>query len=133
MRWTESKRVPQAGFSLLEMLVAIAILGLSLGALYQAVGGSTRNMRTDERFAYGVELARSLVAESAQVPAGGRSDSGETEGGFRWRVATRPVGVDGAGLREGQLQAIEVIVSWQDGPRERQIVLNSVVEGRLAP
>ena len=50
------------GFSLLEMVVAISILGLTLGALYQAVSGATRNVRTDEKYAYGVELARSLLA-----------------------------------------------------------------------
>ena len=30
------------GFSLLEMVVAVAILGMSLGALYRAAGGATR-------------------------------------------------------------------------------------------
>ena len=30
-----------AGFSLLEMLVAVAILGMALGALYQAAGTAT--------------------------------------------------------------------------------------------
>jgi prepilin-type N-terminal cleavage/methylation domain-containing protein len=38
------------GFSLLEMVVAISILALSLAALYQAVSGATRNVRTDERY-----------------------------------------------------------------------------------
>ncbi len=130
---SNSPRASQRGFSLLEMMVAIAILAASLGALYQAVGGATRNVRTDERYAYGVELARSLIAESAQVPAGGRNDHGETEGGFRWQVASRAIGAEQFSLRPGQLQEIEVIVRWQDGARERQVVLNSVVEGQLSP
>ncbi|MFV0478779.1 MAG: type II secretion system protein [Parahaliea sp.] len=120
----------QRGFSLLEMLVAISILGLSLGVLYQAVGGATRNVRTDERYAYAVELARSLIADSVQVPVGGRSLSGETEGGFRWQAQTRPLELSDSLLQKGQLQAIEVVVSWRDGNRDRQVVLNSVVEGR---
>lgn len=108
----------------------MAILALSLGALYQATSGATRNIRSDERYAYGVELARSLLAESSQVPLRGRSDGGETEGGFRWRVETLPLDIDNAGLEKGQLQRIQVTVSWADGGRERQVVLDSVVEGR---
>ena len=55
------------GFSLLEMVVAIAILALALAALYQAAGGATRNVRSDEKYAYGVELARSLPLAPRRV------------------------------------------------------------------
>lgn len=118
-----------AGFSLLEMVVAISILALSLAALYQAAGGATRNVRTDERYAYGVELARSLLADNNMVPITGTSARGETAGGFRWRVATRPVDLQRTALPAGSLHEIEVGVSWTDGRKQREIVLNSVVEG----
>ena len=48
--------------------MAISILALALGALYQAAGGATRNVRVDEKYAYGVELARSLLANNGSVP-----------------------------------------------------------------
>ena len=67
----------QSGFSLLEMLVAISILALALGSLYQAASGATRNIRTSERYAYGVELARSLLSENAMVPQRGVNNSGD--------------------------------------------------------
>lgn len=118
-----------AGFSLLEMVVAIAILGLALGALYQAASGATRNVRADEKYAYGVELARSLLAASSPVPAQGLSQRGETEGGFAWRVDTRPISLERSVLAGASLQAIEVGVSWEDGGRRREVVLASVVEG----
>ena len=121
----------QKGFSLLEMMVAIAILALSLGALYQATSGATRNVRGDEKYAYGVELAQSLLANYAVVPLGGISQQGETAGGFLWQVGTRQVAQGrGAGLPAGSLQEIEVTVRWSDGRKSRQVVLNSVVEGR---
>lgn len=117
------------GFSLLEMVVAIAILGLALGALYQAAAGATRNVRIDEKYAYGVELARSLLAANSPVPAQGVNQSGETEGGFAWRVATRPINLERTSLAGVSLQEIEVGVSWVDGGKRREVLLASVVEG----
>ena len=118
------------GFSLLEMVVAIAILGLTLGALYQAVSGATRNVRTDEKYAYGVELARSLLAMNAIVPVSGKNSSGETEGGFSWQVVASPTAIADGSLRPGSLQDIEVVVGWEDGRKNRQVRLHSVVAGR---
>ena len=120
-----------AGFSLLEMVVAIAILALALGALYQAASGATRNVRVDEKYAYGVELARSLLAANARVPADGVNSSGETAGGFTWRVASNPVEREGGGLAGASLHTIQVAVGWEDGGKRREVVLNSVVEGGL--
>lgn len=123
-------RARQRGFSLLEMVVAVAILGLTLGALYQATAGATRNLRTDERYAYAVELARSLMAANSRVPSAGLREGGETAGGFRWEVIARPVNRPrGSGFADGGLQAIEVSVAWPDGPRQRKVQLHSVVPG----
>ena len=124
---TGSRR--SAGFSLLEMVVAISILALALASLYQAAGGATRNVRTDEKYAYSVELARSLLADNAMVPVSGVSARGETAGGFQWRVDTNPVDLQRTSLPLGSLHEIEVGVSWIDGSKRREVVLNSVVEG----
>jgi len=113
------------------MLVAIAILAMSLAAMYQVAGGATRTVSVDEKMVYGVELARSLLAANSVVPVEGLSETGETEGGFRWEVRTNAVPLpDELPLSEGQLQAINVIVRWSDGDGERQFELESVVAGR---
>lgn len=112
------------------MVVAVAILGMALGALYQAVGGATRNVRADQRYAYAVELARSLIADNSLVPLEGASGSGETSGGFRWEYVTQPVDRPrGSSLAGGRLQRIRVSVGWTDGPRQRSVELHSVVGG----
>jgi len=123
----------ERGFSLLEMIVAMAVLSLCLGVLYQATGGATRNVRADERYAYAVELARSLLAVNSSVPPEGVSQRGETSGGFTWRTVSSPVALGGDGLPPGSLQNIEVAVNWQDGRRDRSVVLYSVVPGVVSP
>lgn len=124
------------GFSLLEMMVAMAILGMSLLALYQAVAGASQATRIDEKYLYAVELARSLLADHPQAPA--NALSGSTEGGFDWQVSSQPapaitaLGEQPAPLATTDkqvLQQIEVQVGWQDGERQRQVRLVSVVPG----
>ena len=105
----------------------MAVLGLTLGALYQGVSGATRNLRTDERYAYAVELARSLLADNAVVPEAGVDRSGETSGGFRWRLRSAPLADAGPGSVASRLRQVAVTVAWQDGLRQRQVQLNSVV------
>ena len=126
------RTLPRAerGFSLLEMLVAISILGLAMGALYQASTGAVRNVQVDERHAYAVELGRSLLANNMQIPARGLSLSGKTPGGFDWTIDTAPFPVKGK--RKLALFSIRVEVAWTDGGKRRKIRLDSVVEGMRA-
>ena len=119
----------QRGFSLLEMMVAMAILSLALGSLYQAASGATRNVRTAERYAYGTELARSLLANYAMVPQGGVQESGETAAGYQWQVTSTARPVDRGAKVRASLHDLNIGVSWFDGSKKRQITLSSVVEG----
>ena len=119
----------QSGFSLLEMVVAMAILAFSLAMLYQAVSGASKNVRSTQKYAYGVELANSLVADNTLIDPGGVNTRGETSGGFSWSVRTSPVNVVNSSLPRGALHNLEVTVSWQDGRKNRQLVLHSVVGG----
>ena len=124
----------QRGFSLLEMVVAVAILGMTLGALYQATTGATRSVALDEKMAYAVELARSLRDAHAVVPIAGTQAAGETDGGFAWRVFAEPVQPEAdSALPDGALQHLEVVVSWTDGVRTRNFALTSVATGREEP
>jgi general secretion pathway protein I len=117
------------GFSLLEMVVAMAILAFSLAALYQAVSGATKNVRSGEKYAYGIELAKSLVAANYEVPIGGVALSGSTAGEFNWQVRSAEVSLRNSSLPDGALHELEVLVNWQDGLKQREVLLRSVVGG----
>ena len=118
------------GFSLLEMIIAMVILSLSLGTLYQAVAGASKIIRVDEKYAYAHGIAQSLLAEYAVVSDTGLSIAGETDGGFRWQVNAQAVeGENPKQLEQGALQQIEISVLWGDEAKERGINLTSVVAG----
>lgn len=117
----------QSGFSLLEMMVAIAILGIALGVLYQAVGGASRIVQKGERYAYAVGIAESLLADNAVVPASGVDLSGETGGDYRWTVKASPLPDDDE-PPIARLMAINIVVNWGEGDAARY-ELNSIVAG----
>jgi general secretion pathway protein I len=83
-----------AGFSLLEILVALAILGISLGVIFQGIG---QGLRLRGEAAENVRLA--LVAESIIGGLPERAAAPETpeegeENGIRWRLES--VGISAA-------------------------------------
>lgn len=116
------------GFTLIEMLVAMVILSLSLGVLYQAAAGATRNVRVDEQYSYAIQIAQSLLAEYPLLPPGGITRSG-VNGDFDWRLhsenissGSRSSDLDAAEIR---LHQLDVVVSWEPG--SRQVKLSTVV------
>jgi general secretion pathway protein I len=86
---TEPTSPPQ-GFSLIEVLVALAILGIALGALMPRIslGGlaAERASRTEEA----VLLAEQLLTEAGRtIPMpSGQAVEGETPAGYSWRLST---------------------------------------------
>jgi general secretion pathway protein I len=120
------------GFSLVEMLVAMAILALSLGVLYQAAAGSTRNVRIDERYTYAVQIAQSLLAEHPSLLPEGINAAGRVSD-FQWRLQSSTV--------ESPMQApapsdefaptvdllqLDAVVRWE-GPDGREVRLVTIV------
>lgn len=119
----------QRGFSLLEMLVAITILGFSLAALYQAAGTATRSVAVQEQYVYATELVRSLVANYQTIERNAEI-RGETDGGFRWSVTSEDVVLDNSQFSQGTLQTLRVSVRWDSFPNGREVVVSTIVAGR---
>ncbi|WP_339615951.1 prepilin-type N-terminal cleavage/methylation domain-containing protein [uncultured Gilvimarinus sp.] len=114
----------QCGFSLLEMVVAVAILGISLGMLYQAAGGATRSISVTEDYTYGVTMAQSLLANYSAVPREGVAVKGSSDDGYYWEVTSQLL--LGPNDEDTGLHRIDVWVRWgNESPRE--VHLPSVV------
>lgn len=140
IRATRGVRRGASGFSLLEMLVAVVILSLSLGALYQAAVGATRNVRVASEYTAAVMLAESMMLDHSFVSEEHYTAAGQFEA-YAWSVVSWPVPppdqvdgnkASGANVDNfAQLQYLQVLVRWPGGSESREIELLTVVPLRV--
>jgi general secretion pathway protein I len=85
-------RARNAGFSLLEVLVAFVILSLVVTALFGLFGGALRNASTAEEWSRALLVAQSRLAEAASVqPLKEASVAGtEPDGRISWQTVVAP-------------------------------------------
>lgn len=103
----------EAGFTLIEMMVALAIFSLAALALLRLQGGTLKSTsRLQSSIVAGI-VARNIVVEAitdATAPAFGRTSGSEANAGRQWRW-TRVVGR----TAEARLQQITVTVADESG------------------
>jgi len=75
-----------AGFTLIEVLVAIAVLAVVLGAIGAVVGNTVRAIRSVDRRLPLLETAQSLIASLPTRDALQPGTQTGTSGEFRWRI-----------------------------------------------
>ena len=98
-------RYAKGGFTLIEVLIAFAILAVALTALMQAFSQGLRGLEVAEDYATASMLARSKMAEIGPLIAIEEGElTGEFENGWQWRVIIVPY-VD-EGKPGGDVEAI---------------------------
>ncbi|MFG1377104.1 prepilin-type N-terminal cleavage/methylation domain-containing protein [Xanthobacter autotrophicus] len=118
----------RAGFTLLEVLVALAVAAAVLAAIGQLMGANARGVRALETRAGLLSTARAV---EAGIPARSSLALGRTDGdiaGHRWRMDVRPLDV--AGVPEGAKWAPRDVVIRVRAPSGAMVVLETV---RLVP
>jgi general secretion pathway protein I len=125
----------QRGFTLLEVLVAFAILALTLGVLMQIFAGGSRNALNSGSYSRAVELAESVLAlAGTEVPLEAGMQSGE-EAGMQWELEIAPLEITDFIRPPEHLRSYQVTarVDWEDGISRRSLVLDSMRLGEAGP
>jgi general secretion pathway protein I len=116
----------QRGLSLLELLVALAIMAFSLGMLYQATGGAVRNVEDTELHQRAALLAQSVLNSRDSVPPAGWTESGRFAA-FSWQVSSAAFATQVTSPNVPALQQVRVLVDWSDRRGPHQLELNTLM------
>lgn len=127
----------QAGFTLLEVLVAMAILGIAVATMLQLSSQGLRLLHLSGEHQKAMLLADRLVR---QTPAGAEGTESGEDGAFAWERRVAPVEVPrelvAPGLGTGpapQLRSITVSVSWGRGRSVQLATLRASVAASTLP
>ncbi len=149
----------ERGFTLLEVLVAFAILTLSLGVVMQIFSTGLNNLALGDEYSRATLLAQSrLAALGIEEPLKAGDESGDFGDGYHWHVTVTPYdlpqsnegrpdsdlsalagsfqskrpGLRTAGTGGAPVDAFDVMVevTWGQGRQERSVALRSL---RIAP
>jgi general secretion pathway protein I len=132
------KQSSAAGFTLLEVMIALAIAALALVGLFRAGSDGIFATDTAARTEEAIERAQSHLAAFGRVGLIAAGElAGDDGGGYHWRLratpiaerpaAAQPVGV-GAQQRVGEplvLYDIEITISWRGGRRNQSVTLQT--------
>ena len=125
----------ERGFTLLEVLVALLIASIALGALFQGTLGGLGAADLAGRTEEAVSRARSRLAAIGKMGVLEPGDrSGDDGGGYRWQVRVAPLATrrGGPGDPAPTLYEVAVTIAWGSGRSARDVTLQTRRLG-LAP
>ena len=107
-------RQSQAGFSLIEVLIALTILALSLAAFYQSFSVGAKTSYSAQMRADAAIFVQSLLAtKGVSEPLEAGHDSGIGPRGFRWTMDIEEVApVDESLTKKLSVFDVSVDVMW---------------------
>lgn len=137
------KRGGQLGFTLLEVLVATAIMGLTVAGVMSGLASATRNAARVTQYDRASMLARSKMDEllvDETLPrdhaVSGRFEgpqSGGVEAGWQAQLSTFESVVDNPGTGSWVVERIQLEIWWMDGATRRSFSLEGFRRNLLRP
>ncbi len=113
------------GFTLIEVLATVAIVGLSLALLFQLFGQGLRSTLRAEAVSQAAVYARTVMETALIVPnPENAAGSGDLPGGLRYRVEVSPL----ERFEDDSLYRLTVQVEGDSGGRVRLSTVRSYYE-----
>lgn len=109
-----------AGFTMVEVVVALAILGVTIIAIFGAMRSCSRAAHHTRMLTESVLLAETLLAEAKTSQRAVFETTEGQEDSYTWTVRIAPTPVENLG-------AIRVEVKWLEQQREQQYELLSLI------
>jgi general secretion pathway protein I len=121
----------QKGFTLLEVLLAVIILGLAITVIMQQFSAGLRIARASNTYTTATIYAKQKLEElQAEKEIEEKEESGDFEDGYSWRVRIEPyedyLEEEDEELFEHlplEMYRLESVVSWQEGEKEKSVIL----------
>ncbi len=110
----------ERGFTLIEISIAIAVLGVGVVSAMQVFGGATQLVRAASRRSEAVMHAKALMDAALWAPEMVNEEShGEIGEGFNWQRVIRPAGpeegIDPEKLStDVRLAVVSVLIEWTE-------------------
>lgn len=136
----------QAGFTLMEVVVSIAVVGAGFAVGLAAMSGSLRLMRSAGEYEQAMLLARAAITEALSYPDYDIADDREREVyqgvEYAYRVEFRPVRLapftratesDDARATRAALEQISVDVYWGEGRNYRLVTYRRAASAASPP
>ena len=115
----------QAGFTLLEVIVAFVILALAFGAAFRIFSIGFLGTRLSQDYTAAVLVGQSkLAALGASEPLPEGVSSGRFDERFAWRLSVKPYGEQAGASGTptvARLLDVQLVVSWSDQPAPRSV------------
>ncbi len=121
----------EAGFTLLEVMVAVAILAIVLVSLLGLKNRSTQDVMLSEHITTATLLARRIMTETLVTVGTGAIVQKEDEGEFdeeefkdyTWKKTISPMQLEETGSIK--ITEVRVAVLWKEGERQESVELTS--------
>jgi len=121
----------ERGFTLLEIMVALAIMGIALTVILQQFSAGLRTVRMTRDYTTALIHAREKLEELCLAKKlSEKEESGEFEDGYKWQVMIAPYEEE---KKEGSTEflllsmyKVTSVVSWEAGNKEREVELATV-------